>query len=288
MKRWTSLLAAAAMAACAPTANLQPPAPTVALPTPLATSQSNMPIDAIRVAAAIVDRLQGGTGMASGVSFLPAAGRLLDGGDRPPDGFGWRGTTLLQYAPRSAGDGRLAAGRLEFADGLGRRTAMLFTVEYVTAAEPIEVLDVRVAVEYGLSPAVAAYVLDAGDLPASGSDLLRSHAGLLALAAEKGRPAASPAAGDQVVLVFLMAQSSPSAVFAAGASVNRFGAGMFVDHTRYLDDGGFRAALIPARLIAGQVEVFAKALFRPGAELDEASRRPRLIGSFSVNPPPGG
>ncbi|MDA0654779.1 MAG: hypothetical protein O3C09_05220 [Proteobacteria bacterium] len=288
MRRWPVLLAAVALAACAPSANLQPPAPTVALPTPLATSQSNMPIDAIRVAAAIVDRLQGGTGMASGVSFLPAAGQRLDGGDRPPDGFNWRGTTLLQYAARTPGDGRRAAGRLEFGDGSGRRTALLFTVEYVTAAEPIEVVDVRVAVEFGLSPAVAAYVIDAADLPAAGSDVLRSHGGLLALAAAKGRPAADAGDGDQVVLVFLMEQSSPSAAFAAGVSVNRFGTGMFADDTRYVDDGGFRAALIPGGIREGQVEVFAKALFRPGAELDEALRRPRLIGSFSVNPPPGG
>ncbi|MBT3397082.1 MAG: hypothetical protein HN423_07875, partial [Alphaproteobacteria bacterium] len=37
------------------------------LPTPLATTQINLPIDAIRVAAAIVDRLHGGTGAAAGV-----------------------------------------------------------------------------------------------------------------------------------------------------------------------------------------------------------------------------
>ena len=69
---------AATLTACAPTMVTQSTAPELALPSPLATSQINMPLDSIRVAAAIVDRLQGGTGLAAGVLFSTSAGQIID------------------------------------------------------------------------------------------------------------------------------------------------------------------------------------------------------------------
>lgn len=280
------LLAATAIAlgACAPVATIQPPVPELALPSPLATSQINMPVDAIRVAAAIVDHLQGGSGLAAGVLFSTSAGEALDRSEAVPTGFDWRDTTLLQYATRNTSTaGRIAAGRLEFADTFGRRAALLFTVEYVTAVEPIEVVNVQVATAYALEPAVTAYVMNAADLPATGSETLRSHAGLLDLAAEHGQ-LLREAVGedDRMVLVFLLEQVSPSADFLAGVSANQFGLGLFSDETRYINSGGFRAALIPGRFDPIETSVFVKVLFRPGQELDETERHPRVIGVFPL------
>jgi hypothetical protein len=89
---------------------------------------------------------------------------------------------------------------------------------------------------------------------------------------------------DQVVLVFLLEQVSPSADFGAGVSASQFGLGNFGDETRYVDEGGFRAALIPGRFDPATTNVYVKALFRPGEELSEAERRTRMIGVFPLNP----
>jgi len=276
---------ATVLGACAPMATIQPPAPELALPSPLATSQINMPIDAIRVAAAIVDHLQGGSGLAAGVLFSTSAGKTLDRSEAVPTGFDWRDTTLLQYATRNTSTaGRIAAGRLKFSDTFGRQAALLFTVEYVTAVEPIEVVNIQIATAYALEPAVTAYVMNATDLPATGSEKLRSHAGLLDLAAEHGQLLWEAVGEDErMVLVFLLEQVSPSADFVAGVSTNRFGLSLFSDETRYINSGGFRAALIPGRFDPVETNVFVKVLFRPGQELDETERRSRMIGVFPLS-----
>ena len=112
-----------------------PPAAKYPLPEPLATTQTNMPLDAVRVAASIIDRLSGGTGLAAGVVFTDEAGAKVDASRSVLPGLDWRDSKLLQYAPveytpRVAPQGRVIAGQLEFADALGRSATVLFSVEY--------------------------------------------------------------------------------------------------------------------------------------------------------------
>ena len=275
---------AATLTACAPTMVTQSTAPELALPSPLATSQINMPLDSIRVAAAIVDRLQGGTGLAAGVLFSTSAGQILDRAATIPEGFNWRDTALLQYAERNGGASRIAAGRLEFADVVGRRLALLFTVGYGTAAEPIEINSVQVAPAFAQDPAIVAYVLPAAALPKDAS-VAGGHLGLLRIAAQQGRLWKSAAGKeDQALLVFLLEQVSPSADFTAGVSKDRLGLGVFSAETRYLVDDGFRVAVIPAHYDPIMTSVYAKALFRPGTEVEETESTTRMIGVFPLSP----
>ena len=123
---------AAAAAACAPIVVEVPPA-AFDLPAPLATSQTTMPIDAIRVAAAIVDRLSGGTGAAAGVTFADDAAAAVGGGEALA-GFDWRDTTLIQYVEGDAAQGILSDASLHLVDSVfnaavnseGQRVARAF------------------------------------------------------------------------------------------------------------------------------------------------------------------
>lgn len=278
--------AALGAAGCVQVPAAEAPVARYELPTPLATTQINLPIDAIRVAAAIVDRLHGGTGAAAGVSFGASAGDALDGSGAGLPGFDWRNTVLLQYtAP--ADDARLAAGELRFDDPLGRRAAILFTVEYGTV-EPIEIREIAVSPLFQLDPVPVLYVVEADAFAGVAAGALDTPRGLLAAVTERAIPWRFPAPGsrseaDHLVIVFLMDRVSASAEFAIGVSAAQDGA-VYGGQARYIEESGWRAAILPGRFGLGQAAPFIKATFRPGSEVDPLAGRPREIGVWSLDP----
>ena len=251
-----------------------------ALPDPLATRMTFMPIDAIRIASAIVDRLGGGTGAAAGVRFAAQAAETVDESGLGFDGFEWRDSALYQYAVRD--DGRAAAGRLDYVDGLGRQASLLFTAEY-SIEEPIEITEVRIAPLYVLDPAVAVYLLDAAALTRAGAGVTESHAALLQYASAN---ALAPVVGGNrnvVVAAFLLEPVSPSATFDLRISATPEGGGGFAETAHYLSDGPWRAAVLPGNLAAGAPPVYAKARFVPGAEIRAPDRTPVMLGVYGLN-----
>jgi hypothetical protein len=258
------------------------------LPTPLATTQINFPIDAVRVAAAIVDRLYGGTGAAAGVSFGGEAAQTLDQSGAGLPGFDWRNTVFLQYtAPENTPDDRIAAGQLRFDDAWGRQAVILFTVEYGTA-EPIEVRRVTVSSLFALDPVPVLYVVRADALNDLGGEALNSHGQFLAAVAKAAIPwqelPANPGSdGDYLAVVFLMNRVSPSAEFSIGVSSTRDGPA-YGGAVRYLEDHGWRAAVLPGRFALGESAPFVQASFRPGSEAEAVTGRPKTIGVFPLDP----
>ncbi len=284
----TALASALAVAGCAQAPLPQGPQAQYDLPTPLATTQINLPIDAVRVAAAIVDRLYGGTGAAAGVSFGGRAARALDQSGAGLPGFDWRNTVLLQYtAPENAPNDRIAAGELRFDDALGRQAVILFTVEYSTV-EPIEVQRVTVSSLFALDPVPVLYVVRADALNDLGSEVLESHGDLLAAVAEVAIPwqelPANPGGdGEYLAVVFLMNRVSPSAEFSVGVSSTRDGPA-YGGAVRYLEDHEWRAAVLPGRFVLGETAPFVQASFRPGSEVGAVTGRPKTIGVFALDP----
>ena len=273
-------------------ADPQPPAARYPLPAPLATTQTNMPLDAVRVAAAIVDRLSGGTGLAAGVLFNEEAGAKVDASRSALPGLDWRDSKLLQYAPveyspRVAPQGRVAAGQLEFADGLDRRATILFSVEYSLADEPIAVLNIEIAPIFALDPEVALFVVDAADVPDAAGIVTATHADLLRLALEKGvrwRTAPPPdGARDWMIFAFLMERVSPSSRLRLGVTDQPQTAALYDATARVLDDGGWRVAVMPGRFSLYDPGLWARAEFAPGAETDPEDRRLRTIGLFPLS-----
>ena len=255
------------------------------LPTPLATTQINLPIDAVRVAAAIVDRLDGGTGAAAGVTFTPDAGQAVDGSNIGLAGFDWRNTVLHQYTAQiDTPQDRVAAGELRFDDSQGRRAAIFFTVEYTTI-EPIEVRQISLLPAFALDPAPVLYVapaeafgqIDAADLVSQGALLAA-----VAKAAVPWRTAPPPGDLDYLIFVFLMDQVSDSAEFSIGVSSSP-GGPVYGGGVRYLVDGGWRAAVLPGRFSFGEGAPYVIAAFRPGSEVGVQAGRPRTIGSFPLD-----
>jgi hypothetical protein len=278
-------MVALAAAGCAQVPLAEAPLAKYALPTPLATTQINLPIDAIRVAAAIVDRLHGGTGAAAGVTFSPDAGQEIDGSNAGLPGFDWRNTVIHQYtAPVDDPDLRVAAGELRFDDSLSRRAAILFTVEYTTV-EPIEIRQVAVSPSFALDPALVVYVTPADAFDDVAPEVLASHGGLLAAVAEAAvswRITTPTGDQDYLVFVFLMDQVSASAEFSVGVSSTERGAS-YGGAARYLEDGGWRAAVLPGRFSFGKGAPNVVVAFRTGSEVGVQSRRPRTIGIFPLD-----
>lgn len=267
------------------------PAPRYPLPAPLATTQLNMPIDAVRVAAAIIDRLSGGSGAAAGVIFADAAAAKVDASRAALPGLDWRDTRLLQYAPveyepRVTPQGRVAAGELEFGDALGRRATVLFSVEYSVADEPLPVLAIEIAPIFALDPAIEVFAVEADALRAF-SGTAAKHADLLRLAREKGMPwraGGTPVgARDWVILAFLMERVSPSARLRVGVTRDPNSPEFFDATTRVLDEDGWRVAILPGRFSAYETDAWVKAEFAAGLEADPDARFSRPIGMFPLS-----
>jgi hypothetical protein len=270
-----------------------PPAPRYPLPAPLATTQTNMPIDAVRVAAAIIDRLSGGTGLAAGVSFSESTAQKVDASRAALPGLEWRDTRLLQYAPveyepRLPPKGRLVAGQLVFADALGRSATILFSVEYSIVDEPIPVVAIEIAPIFALDPALEVFAVDAETLRAFSGAPVR-HAELLRIAREKGVPwRAGETPGvtrDWVLLAFLMERVSPSSRLRVGVTHDPNAAELFDGATRVLDEDGWRVAILPGRFSADETDAWLKAEFAAGLEADPNARFARPIGLYSLRPP---
>lgn len=262
------------------------------LPRPLATTQTNMPLDAVRVAAAIIDRLSGGTGLAAGVQFTDEAGAKVDASRSALPAIEWRDSKLLQYAPveyspRVPPQGRVVAGQLEFADELDRRATILFSIEYSLADEPIAVLNIEIAPIFALNPEVALFVLDAADVPDAAGTVPPTHADLLRLALEKGvrwRTAPPPAgARDWLIFAFLMERVSPSSRLRLGVTDAPQTAAMFDATARVLDDHGWRVAVMPGRFSLTDPGLWVRAEFAPGLEADPDERRLRTVGLFPLS-----
>lgn len=266
------------------------PAPRYPLPAPLATTQTTMPIDAVRVAAAIIDRLSGGSGLAAGVSFSDTAAQKVDASRAALPGLDWRDTRLLQYAPveyepRLPPKGRIVAGQLVFADALGRSATILFSVEYSIADEPIPVVGIEIAPIFSLDPTIEVFVLDAEALRAFGGAPVR-HAELLRIAREKGvrwQAGETPiGARDWVLLAFLMERVSPSSRLRLGVTRDPNGPDLFDGATRVLEEDGWRVAIVPGRFSAYETDAWLKAEFAAGLEADPDARFARAIGIYPL------
>lgn len=266
------------------------PAPRYPLPPPLATTQTSMPIDAVRVAAAIIDRLSGGSGLAASVSFSDTAAQKVDASRAALPGLDWRDTRLLQYAPveyepRLPPKGRIVAGQLVFADTLGRSATILFSVEYSIADEPIPVVGIEIAPIFSLDPAIEVFALDADALRAFRGAPVR-HAELLRIAREKGvrwQAGETPVgARDWVLLAFLMERVSPSSRLRLGVTRNPNEPELFEGTTRVLDEDGWRVAIVPGRFSAYETDAWLKAEFTAGLEADPDARFARAIGLYPL------
>lgn len=268
-----------------------PPPARYPLPTPLATTQTNMPMDAVRVAAAIIDRLSGGTGLAAGVLFNEVSGRKVDASRAALPGLDWRDSKLLQYAPveytpRATPTGRVVAGQLEFADDLDRRATILFSVEYAMADEPIEIVNIEIAPIFALDPAVALYVVDAADVPDTAGAVPATYGDLLRLALDKGvrwRDNTPAGERDWLIFAFLMERVSPSSRLRLGVTDSPQTASAYAETARMLDDNGWRVAIIPGRFSIYESRQWVRAEFAPGVEADPDARTLRTIGLFPLN-----
>ncbi|MBT3397070.1 MAG: hypothetical protein HN423_07815, partial [Alphaproteobacteria bacterium] len=210
----------------------------------------------------------------------------IDLSDTGLPGFDWRNTVIHQYTvPKDDADVRVAAGELRFDDKLGRRATILFTVEYTTV-EPIEISQVAVSPSFALDPAPVVYVAPADAFDDLAPEDLSSHTGLLETVAEVAVPWRELApSGDQdyLIFIFLMDQVSASAEFSAGVTSTEGGAA-YSGSVRYLEDDGWRAAILPGRFAIGKGAPNVVASFRPGSEVGVQAGRPRTIGIFPLDP----
>jgi hypothetical protein len=118
--------------------------------------------------------------------------------------------------------------------------------------------------------------------------LPQSYAGLLGFAIENAGLWAVPErviTGPRRYVIFVFARDriSPSAtatVLIAESAEGKDGAG---DGTRYLDDHGWRAALLPGQFALDNANLFVQVVFKPGREAGFFDRDEKVVALYNLN-----
>jgi formylglycine-generating enzyme len=258
------------------------------LPKPVATEQSQVPVDAASAAAVILDRMRGdGSGAVAGAGFAPKVGLDLREKRFVYRDFAVKDHVLLRHG--SGDDGStIAAGRLDLKDPLGRQTEVLYYADYRSTNDGIEITRAQTATLYSLSPKTLVFVVPAERLQSVSDSVRRTHDGLLEFAATNAVTGGAlrdvPAgARDYVVFAFILDRVSPSAEVTVMISESRNGTGGYSNASQYVDFDGWRVGVLPGNFDLRSSNHFVKVAFRPGEEISFVSRKSQIVRLVSLN-----
>jgi hypothetical protein len=259
------------------------------LPKPVASQASDIPTDARAVASVIVERLRGQTSSnVKGVMLPDTLGRGLAENDFNYGGFGVSAHKLLRYNQRPGkADGRIIAGRLEFADAIGRRTEVLYYADYVIEGGQVHVKDVKVATLFSTFPEAVMFIVPTSKVISAGG-LPKTHSGILNFVSSNAVDWTTPGqvpkkVEDYIIFTFLMDRVSPTAdslLKISKEDITEFG---YKDSSKYIDINGWRIGLLPGKFNLASSDWFIKVTFTPGEEMGFGSRFIRLVGVFPLD-----
>ncbi len=259
------------------------PASAQQLPAPIYETRSAIPADANRVLDALARRIQGEEA-ASGVGF-DSDGRI----DVSEPGFAYPGfrfsdASLFEYDQASAA-GRIISGTMLFEDDLGRRALILVTAAYRLDGDTAVVLEAEAVPLFSNDPGSAVFIVPEDVVKTVGENLPQTYEGVLGFAIENALSWAKPEqviAGPRryVIFVFVRDRISPSASATVLIAESAEGKGGVGGGTRYLDDHGWRAAVLPGQFALDNANLFVKVVFKPGREAGFFDRDEKVVALY--------
>ncbi len=239
----------------------------------VADSLEAMPPDAAMVTRAIGNRL-GGYTVPANVRLNSTVKKSLGTNNVVEPGFKLQSACLGQYVNTgSATAARSAEGRMEFQDGLGRRTAVAFETGYTMQEDQAVVASVRLRPLFDTVPETVCFVVPAKAAALNKDNMPKSFSAFYQYMGERAIDPKTVVPGkqdDYVMAVFFLNQMSPSAKASLVISSSPDGDQGYADDSRYVDYNGWRVGLMAGRLVlknpSPDSSIYLKAIYTPGKE----------------------
>jgi hypothetical protein len=239
----------------------------------VAESLEAMPPDAAMVTRALGNRL-GGYPVPANVRLNSSANKSLGASNVIEPGFKLQSACLGQYVNTgSATAARSAEGRMEFIDGLGRRTAVAFETGYTMQGDKAVVASVRLRPLFDTVPETVCFVVPAKTAALNKDNMPKSFSAFYQYMGERALDPQAVVPGkqdDYVMAVFFLNRMSPSAKASLAISSTPDGTEGYAENSRYVDYNGWRVGLVAGRLAlknpAAESSVYLKAIYTPGKE----------------------
>jgi len=278
----------AASAASDPAANPPSVAPGRTALSDIARAGDPVPEEAQKLIAAVDGQIASQPPVRiPGIAFSPAAAES----DQIPwlksEGFVLRGSSLYRYHDVGAAGESQAAGRLDYADNLGRNVGFLWVVHYRRTANGRTVEHLTLAPAFEPRPRIHLALIPVTALPSGELPALGTYADLAQVVALYGlRPNEVPSKkADYFIVLSSLDPISTTAKLDLRISPKATGTDG--------EDSGAAHALINSwglTVLRGTLDfsrsrdLYAKAVFTPGHEVGSAPRTPALIGVFRLTP----
>jgi len=241
--------------------------------TMVAESLETMQSDAALVTRAIGNRL-GGFALPAGVRLSGTAQQTLVSSSVIEPGFKVQSAWLRQYVKtRSATAPRSAEGRIEFIDGLNRRTAVAFETSYTMQGDQAVVASVRLRPLFDTAPETVCFVVPAKAAALNKDNMPKTFPSFYQYMGERGLDPQAVEPGkpdDYVMAVFFLNRMSPSAKANLAISSTPDGTEGYAENSRYVDYNGWRVGLMAGCLAlnnpAAESSLYLKAIYTPGKE----------------------
>lgn len=176
---------------------------------------------------------------------------------------------------------------LTFVDGAGRRARTLLGVHYTISERDVEIAEANVLPVAPARPEARLFIVPAEAFPGPVLDTVSDPLELLRQVSAKAvtGPAAgrvTRAPGDYTVFAFFLDRLPPDAEVQLRVSDVEDGIGGDPGNSVGLYYQGWRVAVLRARFaIDAGLELFLKAVYRPGSGVPAEDRKPRLAGVLS-------
>lgn len=239
----------------------------------VAESLEAMPPDAAMVTRALGNRL-GGYTVPTNVRLSRSANTSLGASNAVEPGFKLQSASLGQYGNTgSATAVRAAEGRMEFIDGLGRRTAVAFETAYTMQGNQAVVDSVRLRPLYDTKPETVCFIVPTKAAASDQDNFPKSFAAFYQYMGERALDPQAVGPGkraDYVMAVFFLNRMSPSARASLVVSSTPEGTAGYTENSRYVDFNGWRIGLaagcLALKSTAAESDIYLKAVYTPGKE----------------------
>lgn len=204
--------------------------------------------------------------------------------------FAVKNIELLKLeTPEGRSLARNIAGFVHFEDATNRHAAVDFEISYqIGGKHPVFITEATVAPAFPRGAEAAMYILPAKAAEA-GLPKVKDYTDLYRLVRASSVPmhqaAASPRAGDYVIVVFFLDRLPRGDKVQVGVSSIRKGPNSFTGATRYLAfKDGWVAALIPGNFARGPNKPFWIKAVHSAASGTYLGAKPEVVGLFSTDP----
>lgn len=247
-----------------------------------------MPDSARRISAAIDGQIAAQPPVRiAGVGFSAAAAQRNMLPWLQSEGFVLSAASLYRHNDLGAAGLSQSGGRLDYADGLGRRVGFLWAADYRLVADKRVIEQLEIAPAFELRPRVHLALIPTAMLPGGAFPPVVTYADFAGVIAQYALAPTEVPAGMAEYFIVLSSLDPISSTARLDLRISSKATGLdgYESGAAHALFANWGVTVLRGTLdLARHPDLYAKAVFTPGREVGQLQRTPTLIGSFSLRP----